>query len=145
MPGVLVCLHPCMPDACLPPPPLPACMHACMQMDGIDALLPGAGPNTGKMDLANVQGHFKLVNHQITRLRWVCMHLRTYCMRVHEIVCGCWPQWLQIQVPIAWAYGWHPVCLLTYKDSSFVCMCMVWLHCCGVCLAKFCNRYALPE
>ncbi|GAX79191.1 hypothetical protein CEUSTIGMA_g6631.t1 [Chlamydomonas eustigma] len=39
------------------------------EMDGIETLLPGAGPNTGTMVLENVQGHFKLVNHQILRVR----------------------------------------------------------------------------
>ncbi|GLI67694.1 hypothetical protein VaNZ11_011960 [Volvox africanus] len=37
--------------------------------DGLQELLETAGPATDKMDLANVQGHFKLVNHQLLRLR----------------------------------------------------------------------------
>ncbi|KAL6753317.1 nucleotide-diphospho-sugar transferase-domain-containing protein [Haematococcus lacustris] len=39
------------------------------KMDGLESLLKAAGPNTGNMDLANVQGHFKLMNHQILRIR----------------------------------------------------------------------------
>ena len=38
-------------------------------MDGVQELLGKAGPLTGNMDLGNVQGHFKLVNHQILRIR----------------------------------------------------------------------------
>eukprot|EP00955_Chlamydomonas_euryale_P002942 31121-Chlamydomonas_euryale.AAC.1 len=38
-------------------------------MDGIEQLLPNAGPRTGQMDLDNVRGHFDLVNHQLLRLR----------------------------------------------------------------------------
>ena len=49
-------------------PPAPP-SHPHFQMDGVEALLGNAGPNTGTMVLANVQGHFALVNHQITRVR----------------------------------------------------------------------------
>ncbi len=38
-------------------------------MDGLPELLPNAGPNTGDMSLGNVQGHFRLMNHQIHRIR----------------------------------------------------------------------------
>jgi hypothetical protein len=34
-------------------------------------LLDSGGPRTGKMDIANTQGHFALVNHQ---LKEVCDH-----------------------------------------------------------------------
>ena len=38
-------------------------------MDGVQELLGKSGPLTGNMDLANVQGHFKLVNQQVLRIR----------------------------------------------------------------------------
>ncbi|GLC76877.1 hypothetical protein PLESTF_001850700 [Pleodorina starrii] len=37
--------------------------------DGLSELIKNAGPATNRMDLANVQGHFALVNHQLLRLR----------------------------------------------------------------------------
>lgn len=38
-------------------------------MDYIETLRMVSGPQTGQMDLANVQGHFNLMSHQITRMR----------------------------------------------------------------------------
>lgn len=60
------------------------------KMDGIDALLPKAGPADGQSKLSNVQGHFLLVNHQIQRIR-TAMAMATVLGRaliVPQLWCG---------------------------------------------------------
>ncbi|GFR44270.1 hypothetical protein Agub_g5475 [Astrephomene gubernaculifera] len=60
-------------------------------MDGIPELLKNAGPATNTMDLSNVQGHFKLVNHQLQRLR-IAFAISSVVLRralvVPEVWCG---------------------------------------------------------